>query len=139
MSLLTALALTSFVAAPEPKADPAKVARATLQGEWKVTALSKGEASETELENLKVLIKADKLHFIRGEREEEIVFILDPKAEPSAIDIVKDTNVFVKGIYKLEKDKLTICLGPNGGDRPKEFKSAKEPETRLMVLERVKK
>ena len=35
MSLFTAIALMSFVAAPVPKDDPAKEELAALQGEWK--------------------------------------------------------------------------------------------------------
>jgi len=43
----------------------------------------------------------------------------------------------VKGIYKLDKNALTICFALEGADRPKDFKPAKL--NGVMVLEKVKK
>ncbi|GAB6164507.1 hypothetical protein JCM19992_05070 [Thermostilla marina] len=41
----------------------------------------------------------------------------------------------VYGIYRIEGDRLTLCLG---SIRPSNFRSTPENETRLLVLERVK-
>ena len=44
------------------------------------------------------------------------------------------------GIYKIEKDKLTMCFDVAFKYiRPKEFKSEKDSFVTLLVLERVKK
>jgi hypothetical protein len=41
----------------------------------------------------------------------------------------------VKGIYKIEKDKLTVCLALEG-DRPKAFESKEGSSTLLQVFKK---
>ena len=145
MNLVVALAIASFVAAPIPKASPEKEALAAFQGEWKMVEFVKGGEAETkeELEGSKVVAAGDKLTITAGKRKsEELTFTLDPKSEPAVIDLKPlkaSKEVIVKGIYKLEKDKLTICFGLNASERPKEFKSDQDSKTGMFVLERVKK
>jgi uncharacterized protein (TIGR03067 family) len=54
---------------------------------------------------------------------------LDPSRDPKAIDVIpdggKDRGERVLGIYKLEGDRLTICMAAPGKPRPKEFKADK--------------
>jgi uncharacterized protein (TIGR03067 family) len=54
---------------------------------------------------------------------------LDPSRDPKAIDVIPDggqnRGEHVLGIYKLEKDRLTICMAAPGKPRPKEFKAEK--------------
>jgi uncharacterized protein (TIGR03067 family) len=75
-----------------------------------------------------------------GDRvEAEGTYELDPSKTPKWIDITgKDRKVL--GIYRLDGDKLTICLNEHAdGDRPTRF--ASEPGSRndlLMVLRRDK-
>lgn len=145
MNLLVALALTSFTAAPVPKADPAKDAKAALQGEWKpVTVISKG-VDETKKSNEwgRAVISGDTFT-IRAEKKDVIVatITIDHNATPKTFDLKtldEGRELVIKGIYKLEKDQLTLCFGIGGGDRPKEFKSEEDSDIRLVVLERVKK
>lgn len=144
MSLLTAVALASFVAAPIPKADPAKDALAAFQGEWKMVEFVKGGRPDTkeDLEGAKAVVAGDKMTISAGKRKaDEVTFRLDPKTDPASIDINagKSKDAIVKGIYKFEKDKLTICFGLDESERPKEFKSEKDSKVGMFVLERVKK
>ncbi len=44
----------------------------------------------------------------------------------------------MRGIYRLDGDKLVICVGIGGGDRPTEFKTTKDDQAFLDNLERVK-
>lgn len=138
MTVLTALALASLVASPRAE-DPKPE---SLDGEWRVVELVKDGTAEKK-DKLAVTIKGDKFTVIGGTREEASTFTLDPKAKPAAIDLKPEKGnkgvESAKGIYKLEKDTLTICAGLDGGARPKEFKSEKGGGTVLFVLERVKK
>lgn len=54
---------------------------------------------------------------------------LDPLRHPKAIDVIpdggKDRGERVLGIYKLEGDRLTICMAAPEKPRPKAFKADK--------------
>jgi uncharacterized protein (TIGR03067 family) len=72
-------------------------------------------------------------------------FQADPKKDPKEIDLVREDDkkkVVLRGIYRLEKGRLVICVGVATGDgedrlvegkRPTEFKSG--PGVQLLTLE----
>jgi len=142
---MTHLVVTVAFALAAPAADPAKEALDALQGEWKIVeSVKKGTADEPkEFADRKVTIKDDKLKVVRAgsKREEAFVLALDPKTDPKAIDVSETgEKEILKGIYKLDKDRLTICVSADpDGARPKEFKSTEKPNVTLLVMERVKK
>jgi uncharacterized protein (TIGR03067 family) len=120
--------------------DPKKVVE-SLQGEWKIASFNKGGelVPQNELAGSKIVVAGEKMTITFNKKDEPAAFKVAPKADPPAIDIIpakNEKNMVVKGIYKLEKDKLTICFGPDGADRPAEFKASKKAS--VMVLERVK-
>jgi len=78
--------------------------------------------------------------------ESPFTYTIDPSKKPKAIDItyagtlaaLKSSKQF--GIYKVEKDKLTLCLtmpGASEKGRPKEF-DAKAGGVMLMTFDRAK-
>lgn len=118
-------------------ADDTKGALDSLQGEWKYLSFTKlGRDNPDVVKNGKVVIKGDEVTFSFDGEDTTTSFTLDPKADPPTIDM-KAGKKLIRGIYKLEKAKLTICFGIENSRRPTEFKSGGDDS--IMVLERVKK
>lgn len=138
MSVFAAVAFVAFTAAGAPKEKDAKEA---FQGEWKLTRFAKlgRETAAKELEKGKVVVAGEKMTLTLGGSNSEMTFTLDPKADPPAIDLrsEKAGGKVIRGIYKLEKDKITICFGIENSARPTEFKTGRDDS--IMVLERAKR
>jgi len=66
--------------------------------------------------------------------------VLDPGQDPKAIDVIADGGPShgkrVLGIYKIENDKLTLCMADPDQPRPREFKAEKGSGHTLMVFTR---
>jgi uncharacterized protein (TIGR03067 family) len=140
MSALVAIALSSMIAAHDPKAEDPKAALDAFQGEWKLTTWAKlgRPFPKDKLENSKVVVKEGAFSMTLDEQTTDMTFALDPKAEPPALDFRSEGNKrLIRGIYKREKDKITICFGIENSPRPTEFKAGRD--TSIMVLERAKK
>ena len=45
----------------------------------------------------------------------------------------------VLGIYRLESDKLTLCMADPGQPRPREFKAEKGSRQTLMIFRRLRR
>jgi uncharacterized protein (TIGR03067 family) len=133
----------------------ARQARSVLKGTWSVLSAKGPEGREVSADELKrqqvawTFEDSGKAVFSAREfegRDAEYSYSLDPSQSPKAITLtyvgpsaeLKDFHQL--GIYKLEKEKLTLCLtGPqkavNNDDRPKEFE-IKEKAVILLVLQR---
>ena len=125
--------------------DAARKELQRLQGTWKVLKAQRSwdPTSTRNVNKHPVIISGDKITFThRDEKRGDVAAItLDSRMKPAAIDLRPGRGkVVLKGIYKLEKDKLTICIAVEpDAPRPMEFTSTKKPKTSLLVLERVKK
>ena len=68
---------------------------------------------------------------------------IDPKAKPATLDLTIDEGPedakgkISKCIYKLEGEKLTLCVSHPGKDRPKEFEQA-DGESYVFELKKEK-
>jgi uncharacterized protein (TIGR03067 family) len=135
----------SVSAADEPA--PAAKDREALQGLWQAVELeANGQKAPAEAAKaFRIRIQGDKLVFTPDTDKREHTFTLDPKADPKAMDLTPGDGP-AKGkklpcaIYKLDGDKLTICVDKEGeaGKRPTAFKTAAGDGFALLTLERVK-
>jgi uncharacterized protein (TIGR03067 family) len=123
--------------------DPPTKQMDALQGTWLAVALQDEDrhAPVTVIKQFRLVIKGDKMTFaVEGPGEaREAEFRLDPKQDPPAIDVTFPQSKPLPGIYKLEGDKLTICL-PTKTDgktvRPKSFECKKGSGLGLFVVKK---
>lgn len=128
-TLLTALALA--LGAPGPKDPP------SLVGVWVAEkGTTDGDDRAVAAGSLTVEFRADgKMNFQeQSKRVGPVEYRVDPKRSPAEID-VRDLEMV--GIYKLDGDTLTLCLG-DGGKRPTEFASPAGSKTMLLTFKRAK-
>jgi uncharacterized protein (TIGR03067 family) len=140
------LGLAVSLSAPTIKDSP-KPAPAIV-GEWVPDSLTMGGVTTTAPEGRSYEFTAHGLWITRRDgvavKSYPDVYELDSKADPPSIDksplVRLDDNRApspMLGIYQLEGDTLTICLG--GEVRPKTFESPDGSRNLLLVLKRVKK
>jgi uncharacterized protein (TIGR03067 family) len=137
---LTGLLRVSGPAPAEDKKDPGK-----LEGKWEPVSqtVDGKESDEDELKNRFAVFKGGKLAFLfKGKERGTAAVKLDPGKSPKQIDITYEDGpakgTTLKGIYKVEGDKLTICFGGFGKSRPAEFASKPGSGTILIVQKRAK-
>ena len=123
--------------------EPAKQELARHQGTW--TAVSfRREGQETPAEIVRTItrtVEGDHVVWKRdGKSFAGTTVVLDPGRDPKAIDVLPDGGPSrgkrVLGIYKIEKDTLTLCMADPDQPRPREFKAEKGSKHTLMVFRR---
>ncbi len=139
---LVALLLPTLATADE-KAAKDELKR--QEGTWAVTSsVYEGqEAAEDLVRSIKRIVEGDHAVWERdGKRFAGTRIELDPAREPKAIDVIPDggpnRGERVLGVYKLEDDKLTICMAEPGKARPKEFRADKGSGHALRTFRREK-
>lgn len=146
---LCSAAFFTLAFVPLVRSDDVKDDLKLLQGQWKVVALEADgkQAPKEAIEAMHVRIKGSEFEGVDpGEASGEKATIkLDSSKSPKQIDLKATTGVSkgktVEGIYKLEKDRLILCLrGPEAAEkgRPKDFKTEADSGLGLMTLERIK-
>jgi uncharacterized protein (TIGR03067 family) len=115
---------------------------AILEGEWNVVSVTKENGPEIKGPGIKFLIAANKFTVTIPDGKTNTATIrTDTTATPAAIDMTRDSDgegaIPGKGIWWVDKNKLTLCFAIGERDRPKDFKPT---ETNIVfVCERVAK
>ena len=118
-----------------------------IVGEWVVeSAMTAGKARPQAGDPLKYVFTADgKWIVYRGERKltgDQRGYVTDAKKDPPTIDLTIDVadqeTRKTLGIFKVEGDTLTLCIGRINGDRPKNYEATPEAPATLYVFKRVK-
>lgn len=133
------LLFATLLAADDKKPDP-KAELATLKGKWKITTAS-FDGRDTPKVVGRVLQFDDKqVTAFDGDKKGGVLDItIDPGANPKHINLaVPNTDKKAAGLYAIDGDKLTLCYGEPGADRPKKAESKAGGKAFLLVLERVK-
>jgi uncharacterized protein (TIGR03067 family) len=109
-----------------------------IQGKWiAVSGETDGKPlSEADLKSVAITFKADKAHVVMpGGKHDWGIFALDSRKQPRQIVVqAPGAKEWYRGIYRLEGDRLTLCMGKTGF--PSEFKTAAKAPWVLMEFKR---
>lgn len=135
---LAALGLWAVSGAAQDAADDLK----KMEGAWK-TLLHEANGKPTPKDEVdktagKLIVKGAKYKVYFGDTfVDEGTITLNAAKTPREIDVKTSKDEVMKGIYKIEGDKMTVCFAQPGGERPAAFKT-KEGQM-LLGYERMKK
>jgi len=132
------LALT--VGAPGAK-EPPKKDSPTLVGLWVAESTIKGGRPDKNPSDATMEFTADGKVILK-ERGKDITgtYSIDAKKDPAELDMTLEgggMSINMPGIFKVDKDTLTLCL-VFMGERPKKFESPEASMTLLLTLKRSK-
>jgi len=142
MNTVAILALSLPLGAPNLKDPPPKVP--SIVGEWvRVGHTQAGQPVAPDKEAHRQVFKPDgEWEYYYGDHKgtpDRKTYVVDLKQSPPAIDLFSNSPRADgrRGIYKIEKDTLTVCLVNAPGERPKTFESSAERPTTVWVFKRV--
>lgn len=137
LCLVAAAVAATAADKPDPKAD-----LAALKGRWKVTATTfDGKAVPLPAAGRTLEFGEKEFTAFDGEKTAgTLAFTLDVTSTPKRIDLERKGNdKKAAGVYQLDGDKLVICYGEWGAERPEKVESKAGGKAFLLELERVKK
>ncbi|MBL8982571.1 MAG: TIGR03067 domain-containing protein [Gemmatimonadetes bacterium] len=114
----------------------------SLEGEWAFTSLEvNGETVPSSLHGTsRILIDGDRFRTESPEANYDGEFLIDVEAEPHTIDIAfvegPEAGQSSLGVFTLDGDTLTICLGLVGATRPSGFRTTQGSGHALETLRR---
>jgi RNA polymerase sigma-70 factor (ECF subfamily) len=152
LTRLIAVGLVVGLTSGVHRADDVAAETKKLQGVWQAVEVEvKGKKLGKDSEEAKLMrfvIKDDELILpspVEGGKERRKTFKLDPSKAPMRIDITshdgQEKGQTAACIYKLEKDRLTLCMPyftNDPGKRPTEFKATADNGMMLIILDRAK-
>ena len=145
MFIVPLLSIALFADAPKPAPD--KAALAKLQGKWQLAGVEHGgkSAPAKDLVGQTVEISGTRSTARDGDdiKDETEIVVLDTKGTPNQIDLKiiagDDKGKTLAGIWKLDGDKLSVCVPEAGKERPKAFEGKEGTGHTLLVFAKMKK
>ncbi|MBV8075776.1 MAG: TIGR03067 domain-containing protein [Planctomycetaceae bacterium] len=128
--------LRTKVAALE-EASRRKGSKKELIGSWKLVSAEEGGVPQ-DPEVARLVFTAKTVTFQYRDRRDGRVFSykLDPSEEPKEIDVAGGAARPTPGVYSLDGDRLTLCIGRGHAARPTGFDNRPGGGTTLWILER---
>jgi RNA polymerase sigma factor (sigma-70 family) len=136
-------------AAREAPAKPAEAAagdRDRLQGAWKVVSSEWMGSPMQKRVGMIWVFAGEHIAVERGDLKAEYTYQIDPAASPKHLDLTptdrSETGYHYRGIYRLDRDRLTLCARVVKKDerdekvRPTTFTTQAGDQQMLLVLER---
>lgn len=114
----------------------------SMQGTWVVVTAERDGDSLDRIKGNKLIVKDNQFTIIGKNFELRGHLTLDASASPKKLDMQHQEGALRdkkwEGIYKLEKNKLTICYSEadSGKERPDEFATRSDQNRLLIVMER---
>ena len=132
--------------APKPLPKDEKDEIKKFDGHWTITGWTQGggELPKEFLDSTKWSVTGDKYKFEQETSIEDGTIKLDSTKKPATIDLDitsgNDKGKKQLGVYKIEKDVITFCLGRPGDEkRPTDFTSTEDNNNILITLKKGKK
>src|SRR6476620_3769727 len=116
-----------------------------LEGAWVLDAATADGMDHTDLfAGMKLILKGNEYTIKFAENSDKGTFTLDPDKSPKWIDIKTGEKgpfkgLTLPGIYKIEGEKLVVCLQADGKKRPAEFDAKQKTRNMLLTYKREKK
>jgi uncharacterized protein (TIGR03067 family) len=144
--LLAAVAIVATCQGGTPPEDAVRQEQQRFQGVWKVRSVEVGGVIRPaeEVAGWRLVVVADVMSARDGDKLlGESTYKLDVGPDPRTIDIAyirgPEKGRLLRGIYRFDGARLTICAAGGGKERPTEFATQSGTDQVLYVLEREKK
>jgi uncharacterized protein (TIGR03067 family) len=137
---LLALTLTAAVAAQLPKSPKEELKQ--LQGAWAIQSIEEDgrKIPDEDARKITLTITNQEYVYASGDQSARGKFSFDQRKDPKRIDVMPadgpNKGKTRPGIYLLDGDMLTVCLGPPDGKRPEDFSAESGSGRTLYALRR---
>jgi uncharacterized protein (TIGR03067 family) len=129
-------------AGPDDEATKAELMK--FEGTWTIESMERDgvKAMPTEYKPFRLILKGNEWTLNEQPGSSTGTFAVDVSKKPKTIDLMYGDGPFkgktMNGIYTLEGDTYTLCIGRPGKPRPTEFASKVGTGNVLEVLKRMK-
>lgn len=115
-----------------------------FEGTWKYDSMivEGRRSAEEHFESARLILEGDRFEMTDSWTTPRGTFTADPTITPRTIEVKftegPEAGKMSKGVYELEGDTYTVCIGLAGRERPKGFACEPDSGHALQVLRRIK-